>query len=214
MSQVVGVAVAALCGLVIIGVGLIRLRRWRRFTAGRQTVLAAVVAAGPRELSLRWSTGDAGPVEVTVNVGTQVATQWRTRLQQGPPPVEEPDFEDSDGWDTVAVWYDPDGSPAAMLTQQVEAAKTTPTVLLTLGMLTFVFSLLAAIPSVLLDVLGLAQATIAAFFGATAISTLRRVLRRPPARGWRPVLVEAATYGLVALFLGVGATAAIVAAST
>ncbi len=213
MSRVVGVAVAALCGLVIVGVAWIRLRRWRRFTVGRQTVLATVVAAGPGELLLRWSTGDAGPVEVTVDVGTQVATQWRTRLEQGPPPVEEPDFEDRDGWDTVAVWYDPDGSPAAMLAQQVEAAKMAPAVLLTLGVLTFVFSLLAAIPSVLLGTLGLAQATVAGLFGATAISTLRRALRLPPPRGWRPILVEAATCGFVALFLGVGATAAIVAAS-
>jgi hypothetical protein len=205
-------AVAALCGLVLTGVGWIRLRRWRQFTAGRQAVLATVVAAGPRALSLRWSAGDAGPVEVEVDAGPAVAARWRALLQQGPPPLEEPDFEDPHGWDTVAVWYDPGGSPPAMLATHVESARTGPSVLITLGVLTVVFASLAAIPSVLLGTIGLTQAIVAALFGAAAIRALRRAQRRPPPRDRRPVTAEVLACTAVALFLGFGAAAAIVAA--
>src|SRR5688572_12905511 len=148
--RLIGLAIPVLCGLVLIGIGWIRLRHWRRFTTGRQPVMAMVVAAGQRELSLRLSTGGARPVELTVEVGTQVAARWSALLRQGPPPLEEPDFEDPHGWDTVSIRYDPDGVPPAMLTERVESAKVGPTVLATLGVVTVIFAALAVVPSVLL----------------------------------------------------------------
>jgi hypothetical protein len=98
-----------------------------------------------------------------------------------------------------------------MLAAHVESARTGPSVLITLGVMTVVFASLAAIPPVLLATIGLTQAIVAALFGAAAVRALRRAHRRAPLDR-RSVTAEVLACMAVALFLGSGAAAAIVAA--
>jgi hypothetical protein len=181
---------------------------------------ATVVAATERSLVVRLPiegaapVEDAAPIEVTVAVAPALAAGWRRQLELGPPPVEEPDFDDAHGWDQVAISYAPGSSPEVLLGDQLDDAKTFPAMLTTLGVLTVVFAVLGLSQAVLLCALGLATGTVAAVFAAGAASVLRRTARQPAPRPWASATTQAAGAATVAVLLGTGAVAMIIAGLT
>jgi hypothetical protein len=187
----------AVAGLLLSGVGVLTLRRLRRFIAGRQSMSATVTATTAADLLLRLPTGETA----TVRVGPQAASRWRQQLAHGPGPFEEPDLQDPSGWDEVQVSYAPNATPQVVLTQTLDDARTKPTVLVTLGLLTATSALLALSVPVLLGVLSLISAAVAVMLGFGLIRTNRTV---------SSVVLAAA----VVVFLGGAAIAMVVAALT
>jgi hypothetical protein len=159
-------AVVALVGVVLTGIGAMRLRGWRRSSTGRHDIPATVIAAGQGNLLLRLHTEQAR--EIDVIVPPRLAEDWRKRLAQGPPPVEEPDYEDPYQWDEVLVSYAPNGNPEALLSEQHELARQGPLVQYSVGLLLIVFGVVALYSRILLVALGVISGLLAILFTRAA----------------------------------------------
>jgi hypothetical protein len=192
--RTVGLLVVAGLGLLVAGAGWVRLARWRRFAGGRRLVNAVVVGARDRTLRLRLLLGGSEPV-LSVDVGPAVAASWALRLDLGPPPVDEPEYDDGSHWDRVAVSYQPGVEPEVILADGLADARSAVVAAIVLGLLIAGFALLGLAPAVLLGALGSVTAVVAAGFAATGVQAVRV----------RHSAKEAAQHTIVALILSVAA---------
>lgn len=190
--RTVGLLVVAGLGLLVAGAGWVRLARWRRFAGGRRLVNAVVV--GARDRTLRLLLGGSEPV-LSVDVGPAVAASWALRLDLGPPPVDEPEYDDGSHWDQVAVSYQPGVEPEVILADRLADARSGAVAAIVLGLLIAGFALLGLAPAVLLGALGSVTAVVAAGFAVAAVQAVRV----------RHSAKEVALHTIVALFLGVAA---------
>jgi hypothetical protein len=199
-----------LAGLVVAVWGWRGVRRWRAVERSREAVQVTVIAAGPADLTVRFAAADGAELDVDVPVRPALAARWRSQLERGEPPREEPDFEDPVPWNSLPGRYDPAAQPPLLLDVQVEAPRTAAQVRLVAGVLLAVICLLAMDRTVTLLTLAAASSALAALFGRWAVGSVAG--RRRTDRSWRSVAGEAGAAALCALFLGGSAVLAVVAA--